>query len=96
MYFPRLRSILIYPGAYLVNEKTSAGNYIVEERRVARLGESWTTDQVVISWEQVKQDTENWKDGHNVVLYEFAHQLDQEDGKAEEVPILRKNSDYRI
>jgi MtfA peptidase len=96
MYFPRLRSILVYPSAYLVNEKTSAGNYVVEERRVARLGESWTTDQVVLSWEQVKRDTENWQDGHNVVLHEFAHQLDQEDGKAEGVPILQRNSDYPI
>ncbi|MBD0303165.1 MAG: zinc-dependent peptidase, partial [Tolypothrix sp. T3-bin4] len=64
-YFPKLRSILVYPSAYIVNETASVGNYVVEERRVARLGESWTTDQVVLSWEQVKQDTGNWKDGHN-------------------------------
>ncbi|MBD1920310.1 zinc-dependent peptidase [Microcoleus sp. FACHB-831] len=95
-YFPRLRSILVYPSAYLVNETTYTGNYVVEERRVARLGESWTADQLILSWEQVKQDTRNWKDGHNVVLHEFAHQLDQEDGKAEGVPILPQKSDYAI
>jgi len=95
-YFPRLRSILVYPSAYLVNETTYTGNYVVEERRVARLGESWTVDQLILSWEQVKQDTRNWKDGHNVVLHEFAHQLDQEDGKAEGVPILPQKSDYAI
>ncbi|MBH8563412.1 zinc-dependent peptidase [Nostoc sp. CENA67] len=93
-YFPKLRSILIYPGAYFVNEIVANGNYVVEERRVARLGESWTKDQVVLSWEQVQQDTQNWSDGHNVVLHEFAHQLDQEDGKAEGVPILQRKSDY--
>ncbi|NEQ28704.1 MAG: zinc-dependent peptidase, partial [Microcoleus sp. SIO2G3] len=95
-YFPKLRSILVYPSAYLVNETTSTGSYVVEERRVARLGESWINDQLVLSWEQVKQDTCNWKDGHNVVLHEFAHQLDQEDGKAEGVPVLRHTSDYSI
>jgi hypothetical protein len=95
-YFPKLRSILVYPSSYLVNETTSIGDYVVEERRVARLGESWTNDQVVLSWEQVKQDTYNWRDGHNVVLHEFAHQLDQEDRKAEGVPILQRNSDYSI
>ncbi|MEW6499597.1 MAG: M90 family metallopeptidase, partial [Cyanobacteriota bacterium] len=63
---------------------------------VARLGESWTNDQLVLSWEQVKQDTYNWRDGHNVVLHEFAHQLDQEDGKAEGVPILQRDSDYDL
>ncbi|MBH8576428.1 zinc-dependent peptidase [Nostocaceae cyanobacterium CENA369] len=95
-YFPKLRSILIYPSTYFVNETIATGNYVVEERRVARLGESWTKDQVILSWEQVKQDTHNWNDGHNVVLHEFAHQLDQEDGKAEGVPILPRKSDYLI
>jgi MtfA peptidase len=95
-YFPKLHSILIYPSTYLVKETTSVSDYVVEERRVARLGESWNRDQVVVSWEQVKQDTSNWRDGHNVVLHEFAHQLDQEDGKAEGVPILQQKSDYPI
>ncbi len=95
-YFSKLRSILIYPSTYLVNETNAISDYVVEERRVARLGESWSRDQVVVSWEQVKQDTSNWKDGHNVVLHEFAHQLDQEDGKAEGVPILQQKSDYDI
>ena len=95
-YFPKLRSILIYPSTYFVNEVTSPGSYIVEERRVARLGESWVNDQVVLSWEQVEQDTHNWRDGHNVVLHEFAHQLDQADGRAEGVPILSRSSDYPI
>ncbi|KAF3890726.1 MULTISPECIES: M90 family metallopeptidase [Nostocales] len=95
-YYPKLRSILIYPSTYLVKETTVVSDYVVEERRVARLGESWSRDQVVVSWEQVKQDTSNWRDGHNVVLHEFAHQLDQEDGKAEGVPILHQKSDYPI
>ncbi len=93
-YFPKLRSILIYPTAYFANETTVSGNYIVEEKRVIRLGESWSRDQLVLSWQQVKRDTQNWQDGQNVVLHEFAHQLDQEDGKAEGVPILQKQSEY--
>jgi Mlc titration factor MtfA (ptsG expression regulator) len=95
-YFPKLRSILIYPSAYVVNETVATSEYVVEERRVARLGESWSRDQVVLSWEQVQQDTRNWSDGHNVILHEFAHQLDQEDGKAQGVPILPRKSDYPI
>ncbi|MFB2918174.1 M90 family metallopeptidase [Aerosakkonema funiforme] len=95
-YFPKLASILVYPSTYLAKETTSTGNYIVEERLVARLGESWTNDQIVLSWEQVKQDTSNWRDGHNVVLHEFAHQLDGEDGKVDGVPVLQQNSDYLI
>lgn len=93
-YFPKLRSVLVYPTAYWVYEAFMDENGIVQERRVARLGESWTTDQVVLSWEQVQYDTAHWQDGHNVVLHEFAHQLDQEDGTAEGVPILRTKADY--
>ena len=93
-YFSKLRSILVYPSTYLVQQKSSLGNYVVEENWVARLGESWANNQLVLSWEQIKRDTSNWQDGHNVILHEFAHQLDQEDGKAEGVPILPKNLDY--
>ncbi|MBD2346318.1 M90 family metallopeptidase [Anabaena subtropica] len=95
-YFPKLRSILIYPRTYFVTQTVAVDNYIVEERRDARLGESWTKDQVILSWEQVKYDIDNWRDGRNVVLHEFAHQLDQEDGQAEGVPILHRKSDYTI
>ena len=58
------------------------------------IGESWTLDQVVLSWENIKRDTTNWSDGHNVILHEFAHQLDQESGRADGVPILEGRSDY--
>ncbi|MBD2167750.1 zinc-dependent peptidase [Calothrix membranacea FACHB-236] len=95
-YFSKLRSILVYPSAYLVTETVATGEYVVEERREARLGESWSRDQVVLSWEQVEQDTQNWQDGHNVVLHEFAHQLDQEDGDTQGVPILPNKSYYPI
>ncbi len=93
-YFPRLRSILIYPDAYVVRETVAVGGGIVEERQTARLGESWVADQVVLSWGQIQHDLTHWQDGQNVILHEFAHQLDQEDGKAEGVPILRRNADY--
>ena len=95
-YFQKLRSILVYPSTYLVHETTSTQDRVIEERLVARLGESWMNDQIILAWEQVKQDTFNWQDGHNVVLHEFAHQLDQEDGKADGVPILQQSSDYAI
>ena len=36
------------------------------------------------------------QDGNNVVLHEFAHQLDQEDCKAEGVPILNSKSNYQL
>lgn len=95
-FFPNLRSILVYPTAYVVTEMVVNDAYVVEEKRVARLGESWTRDQLILAWEQVQQDLLHWQDGHNVVLHEFAHQLDQEDGRAEGVPILSRSLDYAV
>lgn len=89
-YFPQLRSILVYPTAYLATQVHVTNGYIVEEQQVAKLGESWVRDQLIVSWQQVQQDTANWQHGQNVVLHEFAHQLDQADGSADGVPVLSK------
>jgi Mlc titration factor MtfA (ptsG expression regulator) len=92
--FPQLRTILVYPSAYRARETQQVGPY-VEERQVARLGESWSRDQVVLSWQQVVYDLAHGQDGHNVVLHEFAHQLDQVDGRAEGVPTLPDRATYQ-
>lgn len=93
-YFSQLKSILLYPDAYLVNQSTTTMPYIVEERQEVRLGESWSKDQVILSWEEIKADMKHWQDGHNLVLHEFAHQLDQENGQAQGVPVLKRPTDY--
>jgi len=92
-YFSKLRLILVYPSAFIANQTTSLGGYYLEEKQV-KAGESWRTGIVVLSWENIRYDTRHWKDGRNVVLHEFAHQLDQEAGSASGVPILEKRSDY--
>lgn len=87
-YFPALKTILLYPGAYWVTETVPTHRFIRQERRVSRLGESWLRDQLVLAWDQVDYDSHHWQDGRNVVLHEFAHQLDQAEGEANGVPFL--------
>ncbi len=93
-FYPRLSSILVYPGAYVAKEvwHTEAG-FEVEEDSV-RFGESWDSGTVVLAWDIVKHGAWDWKDGHNVVLHEFAHRLDQQDGTADGAPILEQRSRY--
>ncbi len=93
-YYPKLCSILVYPSAYVAKQTKPISNYVVQETKVVRLGESWSRDRVVLSWSQIKYDTQHWQDGHNVILHEFAHQLDSESGIANGVPILELQSDY--
>jgi Mlc titration factor MtfA (ptsG expression regulator) len=49
---------------------------------------------LVLSWEDVKRSAADIHDGHNVVLHEFAHQLDAEDGATDGAPRLPKRSMY--
>src|SRR2546425_12903898 len=55
---------------------------------VRLMGESWGDGVVVISWDDAVRGARNPDDGENVVLHEFAHQLDAEDGITDGTPIL--------
>jgi MtfA peptidase len=92
-FYPKLDAILVYPGAFVVNTTQTVGGYVVEEKPVARRGESWDKGIVVLSWEDIQYDATHGQDGHNVILHEFAHQLDQEDGAADGVPLLPHPTD---
>lgn len=93
-YYPGLESILVYPGAYVVrNTRQRLGDFVVVGDEV-RLGESWVRGAVVLAWDAVKRGASNCHDGHNVVLHEFAHQLDAEDGSADGAPILGTRALY--
>ena len=93
-YYPRLKSILVYPDVYPVKvSRRGPGNTILEGHEI-RAGESWGTGAVVLSWNQALHRPADPNAGRNVVLHEFAHQLDQEDGSANGAPILPKTSMY--
>jgi Mlc titration factor MtfA (ptsG expression regulator) len=88
-YYPTLNSILVYPDAYIAsNSKSSLGGITVVQKESARLGESWTHGNLVLSWQQVKNEAGDIHSHHNVILHEFAHQLDQLDGYADGTPPL--------
>ncbi|MGA2605714.1 MAG: M90 family metallopeptidase [Verrucomicrobiia bacterium] len=94
-YYPRLQSILVYPDAYPVPVvRSGPGNTMVEGHEI-RAGESWRTGVVVISWNHVLRRPAEVGSARNVVLHEFAHQLDTEKGFADGAPILPKTSMYR-
>jgi Mlc titration factor MtfA (ptsG expression regulator) len=92
--YPRLDSILVYPSAYVAASVERYPGGIVGEGLSARLGEAWATGAVVLSWDDVRRGAADIHDGHNVVLHEFAHQLDQESGAAEGLPVLERRSMY--
>jgi len=93
-YFPRLTTILVYPTAYVATVRRREANGIYVEGEQARLGESWSGDAVVLSWDDVRKGASDVHDGKNVVFHEFAHQLDSESGGTEGAPALGSRSRY--
>lgn len=94
-YYPYLDSILVYPTIFAVKRLQNFNEYYIEEKQVLS-GESWSKHGlIVLAWEEVKNDAKNHYHGHNVVLHEFAHQLDQEDGSMNGVPKLNSNPEYQ-
>lgn len=87
-YFSKLRQVLVYPGAFIVDRtSTDPAGLARDERRVLS-GESWQQGQVILSWGDVLAGAADPADGRNVVIHEFAHQLDQESGRANGAPWL--------
>jgi len=75
--YERVRLIRVYPGTYFAESSTDIAS-----------GESWEHGVVLLAWDSVRSGAANPFDGDNVVLHEFAHQLDQEDGQTDGTPRL--------
>ncbi len=93
VWYDTLRNVLVYPSAFLTGRGTHDGHF-VHEGHHATLGESWARGPVVLSWDDALQGGLDAEDGHNVVIHEFAHQLDALTGHVNGIPILRKGQTY--
>ena len=94
-YFSNLRQVLVYPGAFIVERsQPDAATGLTHETRSALSGESWQQGQILLSWDDVLAGAADPHDGHNVVIHEFAHQLDQERGRANGAPWLGRREGY--
>jgi Mlc titration factor MtfA (ptsG expression regulator) len=93
-YYGRLNTIYIYPDTYVADSVEADGDVMVEEKSI-RLGESWQHGPVVLTWNNITHRAHQIDGGCNVVLHEFAHQLDQEDGVSDGTPILEDESSYQ-
>lgn len=92
-YYARVGSILVYPRGFRSPDgwRTEAGVVDVE---VGAAGEAWYDGPVVLAWDAVLAGGRDPDDGRNVVLHEFAHQLDYLDGMVDGTPPLSRKEDY--
>jgi len=92
--FPTLRTVIVYPGTYQVDETIRRPEGVELAIQEARAGESWSHGTLVLSWEDVLDGFADPADGWNVVFHEFAHQLDSETGETNGAPALAHPEDY--
>lgn len=93
VWYETLRTVLVYPSVFSARRPSHDGQ-VVQERHVHMAGESWTRGPVVLSWDDALEGALDPNDGYNVVIHEFAHQLDSLTGHTNGIPILRKGQDY--
>lgn len=92
-YFADVHSILVYPSAYRTMPQQDAAGVVRPGQ--ANLGEAWQRGPVIVSWDAAKGGAVDPKDGHNLVLHEFAHKLDMRDGLADGTPPLQGRAGLR-
>ncbi len=79
--------VLLYPDAFVREGAMADELGLVAEERHVLLGESWEQGKVILSWADIEQDLLQL-DGHNLVIHEYAHQVDGYDGVMNGTPPL--------
>ncbi len=94
-HYRRLKAILVYPSTFVATREVRDDLGLVSTTHTALLGESWDQGKVVLAWDNVEKGVRNLHDGRNVVLHEFAHQLDSESGAVNGAPVLQTRGAYK-
>ena len=87
-YYPRLDSILVYPRAFVAETTVERLGPVAVRGEQVRAGEAWQRGVVILAWDGVLRAALNDRDGYNVAIHEFAHQLDMENGAADGYPAI--------
>ena len=94
--YPGVRTILLYPTPYSKTVTVRHPGGWQEERVQRNAGEAWSRGVVVLAWNHALHGGRNAFDGHNVILHEFAHQLDYLDGTADGIAPIAQGHNIRI
>jgi Mlc titration factor MtfA (ptsG expression regulator) len=86
--YPALRTVLVYPASFVPKHIERLPTGQIAPVPVPLMGESWRDGVVVLSWDDVLRGTREPGAHANVVLHEFAHQLDAEVGAGDGTPVL--------
>ena len=81
-------TVIVYPSGF-APERVVTDEYGVEHRvRDELAGEAWQRGPVILAWDETEHA--GYVDGHNLVIHEFAHKLDMQNGDANGFPPLHR------
>ncbi|MCG6158110.1 M90 family metallopeptidase [Rubinisphaera margarita] len=93
-HFDDVKSILLYPTTYRAVTKDHIGSGVIIEGQSDRLGEAWYRGPVILAWSDIQDEIAQSPSKRNVILHEFAHQLDFRNGRdADGVPPIESETD---
>jgi len=84
-------SVIVYPTAFAPERVITDENGVEHHVQSELLGESWQRGPVVLAWDEA--ECAGIIDGHNLVIHEFAHKLDMQNGTANGYPPLHTDMD---
>ena len=79
-----VRELVLYPGAFRVEQRWTDDDGIAHERDAELAGEAWQDGPVILA----RDDVERPGAGFNVVVHEFAHVLDAGNGVVNGFPAI--------
>jgi Mlc titration factor MtfA (ptsG expression regulator) len=85
-YFPRVKTILIYPGGFRVPRDHRLSDFSVEGATMPVSGQTAYRGPVILSWDDIQNHGPDRP--LNLVIHEFAHQLDMQHGPPDGTPLL--------
>jgi Mlc titration factor MtfA (ptsG expression regulator) len=82
-------SIIVYPMEFMPRRQYMDDAGVMHEDYATLSGEAWQRGPVVLCWQDAEIAGE--LDGHNLLIHEFAHKLDMQNGVANGLPPMHKD-----
>jgi len=86
--YENLKTVILYPHAVVAKQVKSFGGIYTKEQFLLQ-GQS-ANDTVVITWHEARKEAYHLRH-NNVVIHEFAHEIDMMDGAVDGIPPIEKS-----
>lgn len=93
--YSQLGTIVLYPESFAAPIRTTDHTGVVTETIEERLGESWQEGTIVLAWDSIEEILFGRSGDCNVIIHEFAHQIDARHGLTDGTPLLALRDRYR-